>query len=206
MIPLIDIGALFGPDSPARREVDAAISDAAQELGFLQLHGLPRDVPLGAEVRRDLLRVFSLPDEQKQRLWRRAWAPQNPNVYRGYFPLSAGVIKEGIDIGPERQPGEANGDALAEPTPLPGESSLPGWRSAVYRSFSALERVATSRSFRQFTLGLTSMLKERSITSMLTSTTYSVDRCRIVTKAEPMPVPVIRPSGLTVTRLLSETT
>ena len=38
-------------------------------------------------------------------------------------------------------------------------------------SLSALERVSNPRSFRQFTIGLTSMLKERRITSMLTSTT-----------------------------------
>jgi isopenicillin N synthase-like dioxygenase len=144
MIPVIDIGPLFGPDSPARQAVDAVIRDAARDVGFLQLHGIPSTVPLGAANREKLTRIFSLPDEEKRKLWRHAFAPENPNVYRGYFPLSAGLIKEGIDIGPERQANEPRHDALAEATPLPDEASLPGWCAAVRRSFVALEQVGVA--------------------------------------------------------------
>jgi isopenicillin N synthase-like dioxygenase len=140
-IPLIDVAPLFGPDSPARAQADEGILAAARDSGFMVLSGVPPSVPLGGAVRRELLRVFDLPDEAKRRLWRRASAPENPNVYRGYFPISAGVIKEGIDIGPANPVRGKRGDALTEPTPLPEEGALPGWRERVREVFAGLDGV-----------------------------------------------------------------
>jgi len=143
-IPLLDAGALFGPDTPERRATDAAIQRAARETGFLTLTGLPDDAPLGRAARAELLRLFDLPEAEKRRLWRRKSAPENPNVYRGYFPIEAGVIKEGMDLGPDPVPdGPAAraGDALAEPTPFPREAALPGWRAEVRRAFASLEGI-----------------------------------------------------------------
>jgi isopenicillin N synthase-like dioxygenase len=141
MIPILDIAPLFGPESAARVAADRAVRDAARDLGFLQVRGVSGEVALGRDARAGLLRIFSLAPADQRRLWRHAWAPENPNVYRGYFPLSAGVIKEGIDIGPERAAPEPGGDALAEETPLPDEATLPGWRSSVRERFAGLERV-----------------------------------------------------------------
>jgi len=139
-VPIIDASALFGPDSAARRETDAAIAAAAGSAGFLVLTALPDDVPLGAEARETLLRLFSLPDEARRPLWRNAWAEENSNVYRGYFPIEAGVIKEGMDIGPEHAAGgDPARDALAEPTPLPDPAALPGWQPRMREAFTALE-------------------------------------------------------------------
>ena len=143
-IPLIDVAPILGPDSRARTEADIAILAAAGDSGFLVLDGFPPSAPLGAAMRRDLLRLFALPDAAKRRLWRRASAPENANVYRGYFPLSAGVIKEGMDIGPpDPVPGE-RGDALTEPTPLPDEDTLPGWGERVRAVQAGLEAVGAS--------------------------------------------------------------
>ena len=143
-IPLIDVAAIFGPASGPRAEADAAIVAAAGDSGFLVLEGLPPSVPLGAATRRGLLRLFDVPEEAKRRLWRKASAPENSNVYRGYFPLSAGVIKEGMDIGPaDPVPGE-HGDALTEPTPLPGEDTLPRWCDLVREVFAGLEAVGAT--------------------------------------------------------------
>ena len=131
--------AVFGPNSATRTETDAAILAAAGDSGFLVLTGLPPSVPLGADTRRGLLRLFDLPEEERRRLWRKASAPENPNVYRGYFPLSAGVIKEGMDVGaPDPFMGE-RGDALTEPTPLP--RGLPSWREQVSEVFAGLDAV-----------------------------------------------------------------
>jgi isopenicillin N synthase-like dioxygenase len=143
MIPSIDIAPLFCPDAPALRAADAAIREAAHDVGFLQVTGLPADVPCGAAARSQLMRIFALPDDARRRLWRRAWAPENANVYRGWFPLHGGIIKEGFDIGPERA-ADPRGDALTEATPLPDEASLPGWRTAMRRSFEGLERVGAA--------------------------------------------------------------
>jgi isopenicillin N synthase-like dioxygenase len=141
-IPPIDAAPLFAGPSTARERADAAIAAAARDSGFLVLTRLPDAVPLGPEARATLLRVLQLPEEARRALWRQAWAPEHPNVYRGYFPLHAGIIKEGMDIGPDRPPPPGHEhDALAEPTPLPPESALPGWRARVRTSFAALERV-----------------------------------------------------------------
>ena len=143
-IPILDVNALFGGECPARRATDAAIRDAARDLGFLILSGLPAALPLGPDARGELLRLLHLPAVEKRRLWRRSWAPENPNVYRGYFPLEAGVIKEGFDVGPDpvaRRLDDRGGDALAESTPMPPDESLPGWRELARRSFVALEQI-----------------------------------------------------------------
>ena len=143
-IPRIDVAPIFGPESHARAETDAAILAAAGGSGFLVLGGLPPTVPLGVDVRRDLLRLFDLGDAAKRPLWRRGSAPENANVYRGYFPLSAGIIKEGMDIGPPGPlPGE-RGDVLLEPTPLPDDDTLPGWVGRMRQVFAGLESVGAN--------------------------------------------------------------
>jgi isopenicillin N synthase-like dioxygenase len=146
-IPVIDIGALFEARSPARDAIDAAILSAARDPGFLIVTGLPTDIPLGPAARAALLRIFSLGPDARRGLHRRKFAPENPNVYRGWFPLQPGNVtaKEGIDLGADVAHGAAlvcADDPLREATPLPGEAQLPGWRAAVVAYTMAMERVA----------------------------------------------------------------
>ncbi len=147
LIPVIDIGCLFGARSPTRDATDAAILAAAGDPGFLIVTGLPPDVPVGAAARRELLRIFALPAATRRALWRHKFAPENPHRYRGWFPLQPGQItaKEGIDLGGDVAYGarlvQAH-DPLREATPLPPESALPGWRAAVATYYLAMERVA----------------------------------------------------------------
>src|SRR5450755_1230193 len=103
MIPLIDIAALFKGPSPRRTEADRRVHDAATGIGFLMMAGLPAEIPLGPDARRGLLRLFDLPSSEIVKLWRQKFAPAQPNVYRGWFPLQAGhaTYKEGIDMGPD---------------------------------------------------------------------------------------------------------
>ena len=122
MIPRVDIAALFGPPSSAREAADPAIMAAAEDIGFLTVAGLPQEIPHGAEVRRDLLRIFALPPSEIRKLWRQKFDPARPNVYRGWFPLQDGhaTYKEGIDMGPDVAYGAAAiepGDILREETP-----------------------------------------------------------------------------------------
>ncbi|MGQ0676667.1 MAG: isopenicillin N synthase family dioxygenase [Rhodospirillales bacterium] len=144
MIPTIDIAPLFGPGSARRADCDRLVMEAAAEIGFLCVAGLPEAVPHGATVRAKLLRVFAIPDAEKRRLYRRKFDPARPNVYRGWFPLQNGAMtyKEGIDMGPDaaypdrvREPD----DPLTEPTPLPPEALLPGWRAAVGEYYRGME-------------------------------------------------------------------
>jgi isopenicillin N synthase-like dioxygenase len=146
-IPALDLSTLFQARSPARDRTDAALRAAASEQGFLIVTGLPAEVPLGPAARRTLLRVFDLGAADRRRLWRRKFEPTNANVYRGWFPAQPGNLtsKEGIDIGADVAHGSATvdpGDPLCEPTPMPAESLLPGWRDAVAAYYRAMERVA----------------------------------------------------------------
>jgi isopenicillin N synthase-like dioxygenase len=140
-IPIIDLAPLFAGPGPARDATDAAIGRAAREAGFMVATGLPADARLDAGRLAALFAVFELPDADKRGLWRRKFAPENPNVYRGWFPVQAGgaTHKEGIDIGADAVDAVRcrPGDPLTEPTPWP--AGLPGWRDAVARRYAAME-------------------------------------------------------------------
>jgi len=142
MIPTIDIAALFAGPSLTRDATDAAIRDAAQAIGFMTATGLPGGA-LDPTMRKRLLAVFGLPQAQKRAMSRKGFAPENANVYRGWFPLQEGfpTFKEGTDLGPDlvRPVAHDPADPLTEPTPLPAEADLPGWRAAVADYYRAME-------------------------------------------------------------------
>jgi isopenicillin N synthase-like dioxygenase len=143
MIPRIDIAPLFAASSAARDAVDAAILAAARDLGFMTVSGIPGD-PLSVATRKRLLAIFGLPVARKRAMCRRSFAAENSNLYRGWFPLQDGhpTYKEGTDLGPDlvRPVRHDPDDPLTEPTPLPAEGDLPGWRAlaaAYYRDMEA---------------------------------------------------------------------
>jgi isopenicillin N synthase-like dioxygenase len=109
--------------------------------------GLASDVPAGAAVRAELLRLFQLPAAETRRLWRQKFDPAHPNVYRGWFPLQTGFLtaKEGIDLGPDVLYGSAvihHDDPLCEASPLPNEEALPGWRDSVAAYYRGMDHVS----------------------------------------------------------------
>jgi isopenicillin N synthase-like dioxygenase len=148
MIPQIDVSRLFAAPNEARDDVDRAILTSARQLGFIIVTAAPGLLPVDSAARAALLRVFTLDRAQRALLLRRAFAPGNDALYRGWFPLQNGVgsYKEGIDIGPDvmdpsRVDSTWGGDPLCEPTPLPAEDALPGWRAAAARYYGAMERL-----------------------------------------------------------------
>lgn len=145
-IETIGIDDLFGPPSSARDRTDARIMAAASGIGFMAVRDFPGDGWLTPDNRAQLLRIFALPDTEKQKLLRRNFDRTKKNVYRGWFPLQPTAVsyKEGIDMGPDiatvaRIP--ASDDPLCEPTPLPDEENLPGWRTAAADYYRAMEMV-----------------------------------------------------------------
>ena len=97
-------------------------------------------------MRANLLRIFQLPSSAHRCLWRRKFEPKNVNVYRGWFPIQPGNVtsKEGIDLGADIAYGPsvlAPDDPLREPTPLPPDDLLPGWRSAIAAYYIGMEGV-----------------------------------------------------------------
>jgi isopenicillin N synthase-like dioxygenase len=146
-IPVIDVSSLFSSEAADRARTDEAILHAAAAPGFFLARNLPQTVPVDRESRLDLLRLFDLPEREIRPLWRKKFAPSHANVYRGWFPLQAGFLtsKEGIDLGPDVAYSLArNDDPLQEPTPLPREQALPGWRETVARYY--LGMIETSRA------------------------------------------------------------
>jgi isopenicillin N synthase-like dioxygenase len=144
MIPTIDVTPLLSAPGPERQAADAAVLAAARDIGFMIASGLADDV-LSAATRRRLLAIFALSETQKRKMARRSFVAENPNVYRGWFALQEGhpTYKEGTDLGPDlvRAMPHRTDDPLTEPTPLPPESELPGWRAtaaAYYRSMEAI--------------------------------------------------------------------
>lgn len=146
-IPVIDVAGLFASDPGMWPAPDRALAAAARDVGFACIRGLPGEAVLPPAARARLLSIFGLSDAEKRRLYRRKFAPENNNVYRGWFPLQPGNVtsKEGIDIGGEALHGSGvtvSDDPLREPTPLPQVERLPGWHAAVASYYQGMERVA----------------------------------------------------------------
>jgi isopenicillin N synthase-like dioxygenase len=149
VISVVDVSPLFHSMSTERNAADAAILAAAGDTGFVSIVGLPASVPTGSAARADLLRIFDLDESVLQSLWRRKFAPQNSNLYRGWFPVQPGNLtsKEGIDMGGDVAYGTTvivPNDPLREPTPLPAESLLPGWRSTIAAYYTAMDAVCAA--------------------------------------------------------------
>jgi isopenicillin N synthase-like dioxygenase len=148
-IPTISAGDLLSGERQDQRAADQAIALAAQHTGFLLLGDLPTWAYLDATQRQSLLRIFSLPEDVLKRLWLRKFEASQPNIYRGWFPLQNGfpTYKEGIDIGPDLVWPElalTQGDPLREPSPLPTEQELPGWRVATAQYYQAMHRLSAA--------------------------------------------------------------
>lgn len=145
MIPLLDIGPLFGPDSPERRRVDSSLGDAAETSGFFTIAGPSAPIPTDAENRAVLLAPFGLPLEEQKRLWRRYYAPSHHNVYRGWSPRQPDDAVDIFDLGPDiAHPADSRmyiDDPLLGATPLPPPGVLPGWHGAVARYYRSMERL-----------------------------------------------------------------
>jgi isopenicillin N synthase-like dioxygenase len=147
MIPRINISALFDGPSQDRDETDKAIIAASSHNGFMTVTGLPKDIPLDNQARKELLRLFDLPEVEQKKLWRKKFNSEQPYIYRGWFPRQESTItcKEGMDIGPDVAHG-ANDidptDPLQEQTPMPDEHVLPGWRHHAATYYRGMEKTA----------------------------------------------------------------
>ena len=147
MTPAIDIAPLFSGPSPKRDAVDAAIMEAAGDLGFLSVTGGPGAALIAPEGRAALKSIFDVPEAVKRRLMRVNFNPANKAVIRGWYPLQPGVrsYKEGIDMGPDlARPQPESDDPLREPTPLPTEEEAPGWRNVAAEYYVTMETIGAA--------------------------------------------------------------
>jgi isopenicillin N synthase-like dioxygenase len=146
-IPLLDIGPLFDPRHSCRAETDRALTEAASRFGFMAVTGFPQPELASAEMRGKLLAVFNLPEAVLHAFSRNVTDPTQPFVNHGYFPVrtDCGSFFDGIQIGSDILRGQSaldNADPLRRPTPLPLETFLPGWRTAVRTYFAGMEKIS----------------------------------------------------------------
>ena len=147
-IEVVDVSALESGPGPARDDMDRALGQAAERLGFLVISGAPvAAVTDPADLRR-LLAIFDLPEVEKRRLMNRKHAKSNPNRYRGFFIAERpgeSRRREGFDHGADAQAAAAgSGEAIAffsEPSVWPDPSLLPGWRDAALARHASMERL-----------------------------------------------------------------
>lgn len=146
-ISTIDIAPLFGGELDACARVDGEIARAAFDIGFMTVIGHPADLAVGPVECAVLLKLLSLPVAEQRRLWKRNFAPENTNLYRGWFPLewSGARNREGFEIGPDivrPLPEDGHGDLLYEPTPLPDLALLPdGWLDTARSYYLGMEDI-----------------------------------------------------------------
>ena len=84
-IPLIDIQAMAGPDTPARRAADTALHDALKDIGFAYVAGHGVAEAEIERVRETSKAFFALPDEIKRRYALNRW-------HRGYMIPKSSII------------------------------------------------------------------------------------------------------------------
>jgi isopenicillin N synthase-like dioxygenase len=137
-IPVIDITPLRDPvaNLSARDAIDHAIGEACRHIGFFTITGYAENPAEVAALHAAMLRFFNLPAAEKRKIARRKYAPENQNIYRGYFHPLNGMpsYKEGIDLGLETSAlsgPTATPDPLREANVWPDEAALPGWRAAM---------------------------------------------------------------------------
>ena len=146
-IPIIDIAALFGDNADAIAKADKEIASAAFDIGFMAVTGCPADLNVGPSSRDVMLRLFELPTAVQRPFWKRNFAPENPHIYRGWFPLDSSKARnrEGFEIGPDivrETPEDGGDDLLYEPTPLPDAGMLPdGWRETTAAYYLGVESI-----------------------------------------------------------------
>jgi len=146
-IPVVDIAPFFGDNAEAIMKADREVAEAAFDIGFMAVVGYPSDLRVGPADRDVILKLFELPTVVQRPFWKRNFAPENPHIYRGWFPLDSSEARnrEGFEIGPDivrEMPEDGKDDLLYEPTPLPGAEVLPeGWKETTAAYYRGVETV-----------------------------------------------------------------
>jgi isopenicillin N synthase-like dioxygenase len=148
MIPRIDVSTLFESRQGAASTAaaDRAIFEAAFNVGFMTITGVPRPERVGSEIRESMLRLFGIAEAEQRKLWKKNFAPENANLYRGWFPLASDAprSREGFEIGPDLVrplPDDVSDDLLYESSVFAPDELLPGWRKDTAAYYEGMEEI-----------------------------------------------------------------
>ncbi len=146
-LPIIDIENLYSNDSDLISEVDKKIAFAAASVGFFVITGYRKKNIVNFEARKKMLTIFDIPMEKQRYLWKKNFAPENKNLYRGWFPLTSSLAKnrEGFEMGPDIARDHKDydtSDILQEKTPRPKSEDIPGdWIKTCKSYYLAMELI-----------------------------------------------------------------
>ncbi|MEX0281228.1 MAG: 2OG-Fe(II) oxygenase family protein [Arenibacterium sp.] len=146
-VAIVNIAALFDEvESDARRATDDALWEGLKATGSVIITGYPQAEQVDARARTGL-EIFSLSETEKHKLTTRLVAPENPNWYRGYWPMTPGRLlrNDFYDVGPASPQSslELDGiDILTEPTPWPQREPQMDWARNVRAHYDHLNEVA----------------------------------------------------------------
>ncbi len=138
-IPVIDVGALSGPDTAARVRVAAQIGAACREVGFFYVANHPVPPALTAEVFATARRFFAAPEAVKRAVLYTAAGN------RGYVPMQGEALdpsqppdlKEAFNIGLDLAPDDPEIAAAAPFRAANLWPALPGFRATMLDYFAA---------------------------------------------------------------------
>lgn len=162
-VPVLDISPIRGADAAAIAELGRQLDQACREIGFLIIEGHGVSPELIAEVRRQSLAFFDLPEDAKQ-----AVRPPAGTFLRGYTPPETNTLarSRGVETPPDMRSlfsmgrPEADGTQYAEipearpfyqPNLWPAEPA--GLRPAFTAYFREMERLS-GEIMRGFAVGL----------------------------------------------------
>ncbi len=132
--PVIDIAPLFAAHPGAESATESAVVAALESHGSFVATGFPTAAGLDRRMGR-LLSFFALAEEAKLACAVAHHRPANPNLYRGFYPLShhqeGWQRKEHFDVGPEPPlacPDGPGAVAFREANVWPAPEPVAGWR------------------------------------------------------------------------------
>ena len=143
----VDISPLFDSPDAQHSETDALIANTLETDGAFVATGFSASDQF-EQAMTDLMRFFDLPLKTKMGCAVKAHEPNNPNTYRGYYPLpevSDWTHKEYFDIGPQPSmeiPDIPGGASFCESNVWPEEANLPNWQSEMLDQLQGLRDIA----------------------------------------------------------------
>jgi len=140
-LPIIDLD-LAKTD---KAKVAAQVVDALENVGFLYIdgiHGIDFD-----KLMEGCKWFFGKPMEEKRTLLRKHWNEENPNVYRGYFPVVEGEPsrKEGFEFGRDVDPNDPTiqqGNWFYEPSVWPKEDGTYPFKEFMSNCYTILHNAS----------------------------------------------------------------
>lgn len=141
LLPIIDLSKT----TTHREELAKEIVNALENVGFLFIENVP-DLDFDV-LYKCCTWFFKLPKEKKEAIMRNFWAPENKNIYRGYFPVVDGEPshKEGFECARDVPPGDTSVSLknwFYEKSSWPEEDGTLPFKDMMQSSYEHLHNIA----------------------------------------------------------------